>query len=161
FDLQFEEVCSCRARLQPTPRHRRCRGWSCELSSQHSDAEQREAAMARWRRRCKPMPSQHARLTWERTFTADELRRIGRGVIPRRMEHKWFNFVEGDTIQFHRSWTGFCIYQMQVRTVSEGFPVQCVVVNRDPEQNRCTDDEYDLALLDFLTSNLLLGRRKA
>jgi len=106
------------------------------------------------------MPSQHAVLTWERIFTAHEWGRIGRGVIPRRMEHKWFVFVEGDTAHFHRSWTGFCIYQMQVRPVSQGFAVQGLLVNRDPEQNRCTHDEYDLALLDFLTSNLLLGQWK-
>lgn len=105
------------------------------------------------------MPPQHAHLAWDRTFTPDEWQRICRGVIPRQMEDKWLIFVEETSLHLHRSWTGYCIYQVQVKSVPEGFAVAGVRVNRDPTQYR-SEDKYDLALLDFLISNLLLGGRK-
>ena len=38
--------------------------------------------------------------------------------------------------------------------------MRSVLVNRDPEQYRGDDDEYDLALLDFLIGNFLLGPQR-
>jgi hypothetical protein len=123
------------------------------------DDAQRKAAMDGWRRRCKPMPAHDEQLRWQRIFSAEEWQQLCRGV-PLRMENKWFIFVENLTIHCHRSWTGYCIYQVAVRQVAEGYAVQQVTVNRDPEQYRWTDNKYDLALLDFLISNLLLGQQK-
>jgi len=124
------------------------------------DSEKRHASMERWKRRCKPMPLAHAQLALEHTFSADEWQRICRGVVPLQMEDKWFIFVEGDMVHFHRSWTGYCIYEMQGSPLPKGVAVQRVTVNRDPDQYPCVEDEYDLALLDFLISNFLLGQRK-
>ena len=104
------------------------------------------------------MPAQRAKLAWDHTFIADEWRRICHGLIPLEMEDKWFIFAEADTAYFHRSWTGYCIYQMQVRPVQDGYAVQEVLVNCDPDQNGTTSDQYALTQLDFLIRNLLLGQ---
>jgi hypothetical protein len=124
------------------------------------DANERQAAIARWRRKCKPMPTEHVRVKWDRTFTPDEWQRVCRGLIPRQMEDKWFIFAENDTVHFHRGWSGFCIYEMLVEQTKSGASVQAVLVNRDQEQYRWTDDAYELDLLDFIISNLMLGQHK-
>jgi hypothetical protein len=124
------------------------------------DNHDRERAMVQWRRQCRRMPAQHARLTWERLFSADEWRRISHGLVPTRMEQKWFVFADDFVVHFHRSSSGYCIYQMAVQPSDAGFSVVSILVNRDPEQYRSCDDAYDLALLDFVISNLMLGQNK-
>jgi hypothetical protein len=70
------------------------------------------------------------------------------------MEDKWFLFFEDDTLFFHRSWTGFCVYEVHF----EGSTATHAVVNRDPEQYRATDDDRDQQLIHHLIQVLLLGQ---
>ena len=101
------------------------------------------------------LPTQRAKLQLARTFTEQDYHRLEHGLIPKVMEDKWFIFMENDVLFFHRSWTGVCIYEVHFddqRTVAE------VWVNRDREQYKETDDEYDRRLLTFIIDNLLLGQ---
>ena len=102
-----------------------------------------------------PLPTQRARLDIERTFSEQEYSRLSQGLIPGGMDDKWFIFMENDILSFHRSWTGVCVYVVHFdskRTMNE------VWVNRDSEQYRQTDNEYDEKLLMFLIDNFLLGQ---
>ena len=102
-----------------------------------------------------PLPAQRAKLNIERTFSEQDYLRLKHGLIPKAMEDKWFIFMENDVLSFHRSWTGMCIYEVHFdkqRVMTE------VLVNRDSEQYKETDNEYDEKLLNFLIDNLLLGR---
>ena len=54
--------------------------------------------------------------------------------------------MEGSTLWAHRSWTGYCIYQIDFK--EDGHHV--VLVNRDPEQYKCTSMEEDIASLNKL-----------
>jgi O-acetyl-ADP-ribose deacetylase (regulator of RNase III) len=36
------------------------------------------------------------------------------GTVPEEMENKWFVFQEGDTLNFHRSWTGILVFRVTV-----------------------------------------------
>jgi hypothetical protein len=102
-----------------------------------------------------PLPARREKLDIERTFTEQEYERLACGLIPEGMEDKWFIFMENDVLSFHRSWTGVCIYEVQFdnqRTIND------VWVNRDGEQYKVTDNEYDKKLLTFLIDNLLLGQ---
>ena len=83
---------------------------------------------------------------------------IRRGVVPQQMEDKWFIYWQHDTLFFHRSWTGNCIYV--VRFVAEGDTARMVEakVNRDTEQYTETDDEADVQLISYLVDVLLLRR---
>jgi hypothetical protein len=105
-----------------------------------------------------PLPQQRACLFFPREFTAEEYEQIRHGVIPEAMEDKWFIFLEDDVIYFHRSWTGFCIYQLNLKKDESNYTVVEALVNRDPSQYSATDEEYDKKLLTFLIDNLLLGR---
>ncbi|MBO4838481.1 MAG: macro domain-containing protein [Lachnospiraceae bacterium] len=92
------------------------------------------------------MPEQHDTFLLRRPFTAQETAALRRGHIPQEMEDKWFWFMEGDTLFAHRSWTGVCIYRIDLGPDGE----HTVTVNRDPEQYKCTSAEEDAQQLNSL-----------
>lgn len=86
----------------------------------------------------KPMPDKKKIFSFERPFTKEEMQILKRGHVPRKMEDKWFWYMDGNTLYAHRSWTGFCIYIVNFgpRDMLE------ITVNNDPKQYS-TSDEYD------------------
>ena len=104
-----------------------------------------------------PMPDRHAVLEMDIAYTAWEMARIRRGLIPHEMEDKWFIFYEGQTLHVHRSWTGFCIFEAEFAPDGEVFRVAQLRCNRDPDQYRITDDAYDRADFPHLVRVLLLS----
>ena len=108
----------------------------------------------------KPMPAQVAVLDYSVTFTEEEFERISAGCIPRDMEDKWFMYVDGNKLHMHRSWTGHCIYQVIFEHEKDNWVARQAMVNRNPDQYRETDNDYDARLLHFLIVNLLLERNE-
>lgn len=104
-----------------------------------------------------PLPSLRSRLNIARTFTQQEYERILIGVVPEQMEDKWFIFVENDILYAHRSWTGYCIYQMALIKEKNDYRAGEAFVNRDESQYSGKDDVFDHNLLLFLIDHLLLG----
>lgn len=80
------------------------------------------------------------------------------GLIPEQMEDKWFIFHGEGWLHFHRSWTGYCIYQVQFHELDSRYAVKQILVSRDVERYRDSSDEDDLMLLKYLIDNLLLGK---
>jgi 8-oxo-dGTP diphosphatase len=105
----------------------------------------------------KPLPAQHSGLTIQRTFTEQEYEKILLGFVPEQMEDKWFMFVEDDALYAHRSWTGYCIYQLVLVKDEGGYVAGETFVNRDEIQYSGKDDLYDGRMLMFLIDHLLLG----
>src|SRR6516225_2854778 len=74
------------------------------------------------------------------------------------MEDKWFIYYEEPHLFLHRSWTGLPVYRLTLKNVSDGAEV--------PEALRSTDHvsrlspDYEAEIVDFLVSNLLLGKTK-
>ena len=93
-----------------------------------------------------PMPDQHEVFILKREFSSVQMAILKRGHIPQEMEDKWFWFVENNKMRLCRSWTGFCIYEIEFR------PDNChiVTVNRNPEQYKCTSVEEDIQSLNKL-----------
>ena len=104
------------------------------------------------------MPQQVATLSYDAQFTPAEFERISHGLIPEEMEDKWFIHLEGMTLYLHRSWTGFCIYQVELEERAGQFVAARTLVSRDPDQYGGTDDHWDAEVVHFLISNFLLGR---
>ena len=92
------------------------------------------------------MPKQHDTFILRRPFTARQMAALRRGNIPQVMEDKWFWFMEGNTLFAHRSWTGVCIYRMEIKSDGD----HAVTVNRDPEQYKCASAEEDVRQLNKL-----------
>jgi hypothetical protein len=94
-----------------------------------------------------PMPEQNSVLVFSAEFTANEFVKISLGHIPKDMDDKWFIFLDNDQLNFHRSWTGHCIYKIEFSRNGEKYRAWRAIVNRHPEQYKQTDDRYDSKLL--------------
>jgi hypothetical protein len=106
----------------------------------------------------KPLPDQHAELEVDGTYTADEFAAIQQGFIPRDMDDKWFLYFADGWLNFHRSWTGTCIYRLNLMPENDTFRATIAQANRDPEQYRFQSDQYDVETMAFLIDRLLLNR---
>jgi hypothetical protein len=104
------------------------------------------------------LPASRARLKLDRSFDAAGWDALQEGVIPEEMEDKWFIYEEGGWLNFHRSWTGFCVYRVGLRKTPAGCEIAEAWVNRDKEQYTCADDAYDAQLLSWLIDVVLLKR---
>lgn len=82
----------------------------------------------------KTMPTQVEHFELTRTLTRDEWKIVRRGILPTEMEHKWFVYADESSIHFHRSWTGFCIYRLDIVPADDGVSVVGGSVNRDRSQ---------------------------
>jgi len=107
------------------------------------------------------VPSQRATILVDRAFSQEEMARIRRGLVPEQMEDKWFIYWQDDTLSFHRSWTGFCIYIVQFAAEGDGWKMVEACVNRNPEQYTETSDEQDAEMISYLVDVLLLHRDAA
>ena len=56
-----------------------------------------------------PMPAERKTIPLDLRFSAEEMARIVRGVVPQQMEDKWFIYYEKQKLYLHRSWTGYCV----------------------------------------------------
>ena len=106
----------------------------------------------------KPLPSIHTTVNLGRTFSIEEMDCIRRGFIPEEMEDKWFIYWQDDTLFFHRSWTGFCIYVAHFQCTNGEWRVIGAEVNADPEQHHLSSDRLEPKLIDYLIDLLLLRR---
>lgn len=106
----------------------------------------------------KPMPAAHAVLDIEGAYTQPEYVTISYGFIPQSRDDKWFVYLDGEWLYFHRSWTGTCVFQLRIVPVDGHYEAVQAIVNRDPQEYRSSDDAYDVALLAYLIDRLLLGR---
>ena len=93
-----------------------------------------------------PMPASHESFTLSRPFSEKDMNVLRLGNIPQAMEDKWFWYMEGSTLRAHRSWTGYCIYQVDFKADNN----HIVTVNRDPNQYKCTSIEEDIISLNKL-----------
>lgn len=120
------------------------------------NAKSERATAVSWK--INPMPPAHKQLPLDGFYTPPEYQAISMGFVPRTMEDKWFIYLEGEWLHFHRSWTGNCIYQLQIIPSGEQYQATQAIVNREPAQYRPTDDAYDVAMIAFLIDTLLLQR---
>jgi hypothetical protein len=70
------------------------------------------------------------------------------------MEDKWFIYYEEPRLFVHRSWTGYCIFEVRFEPTAGGILIAEVRANRNPAQCTETDDVRDATLL-----KILLGSR--
>jgi putative phosphoesterase len=113
------------------------------------------ATRASWK--IQPMPEARNALPFTRDFSATEYERLRRGLIPRDMDDHWFVYLEDDWLYWHRSWTGFCIFQVRLEPVGGDWRAVEVWVNGDPGQYRAMDKSSDVDHLNRLFEMLLAG----
>jgi hypothetical protein len=100
-----------------------------------------------------PMPAQRARLELDLTFDDTEFQKLAAGLVPKEMEDKWFIYFERPWLHLHRSWTGFCVYQVRFESDGGRHRVIEAIANRNPEQYRTQSEAQDVLLLTVLLLN--------
>jgi 8-oxo-dGTP diphosphatase len=75
------------------------------------------------------------------------------------MEDKWFAYFADDTLYWHRSWTGICIYVADFTQDGDTYHIERLRANRNKEQYGETNDDSDVGLFLRLVDNLLINRR--
>lgn len=104
------------------------------------------------------LPSKQGTMSLDRSFSSDEIRRMQAGLVPEQMEDKWFVYWHEDTLFFHRSWTGICIYAARFVPDGDSYQMFEVDVNRDPEEYGGTNDDHDAKMIEYLIDVLLLRK---
>jgi hypothetical protein len=118
----------------------------------------RKASRSDWKNQS--IPDVKAKLKIERILTATEYEYLSWGLIPRVTEEKWFIYLEDNWLYCHRSWTGFCIYQVRFDKDVEGYKVSEAWVNRDSKQYTGDNDSYDIKFVLGLI-NLTISSQRA
>ncbi|MDP9942089.1 hypothetical protein [Ectopseudomonas alcaliphila] len=108
----------------------------------------------------KRMPDENSRIDYRRVFSEGEYEKLKLGLTANSMDEKWNGYFFEDSFYMCRSWTGMCIFDFGLRKIDDGYVVENARVNRNSAQYSATDNEYDVRLLDFLVSNLILGESK-
>jgi hypothetical protein len=109
-----------------------------------------------WKR--KPMPADVIAVDYTADFTPAEFERISRGFIPRDMDDRWFAFLDGDTLNIHRSWTGICIFQIEFERDGQKYSVRRATANRAQFKCGQSYNAVDPAALHSLVRYLLVDR---
>lgn len=105
------------------------------------------------------MPSEISSFEFNKMLSENEYASLVLGFKPAQMEDKWFAFVENNKLFFHRSWTGFCIYETEIEKTASGYLLTQTKVNRNFEQYKETDLEKEKELLDYLIDRILLDKK--
>ncbi len=93
-----------------------------------------------------PFPNRHITIPMDVTISSEAMNIVKYGHIPDAMEDHWFMYCDDTTIRYYRSWTGFCIYVAKYESDGINTKIIELMVNREPEQYGCTDNENDVAL---------------
>ena len=94
-----------------------------------------------------------APIPYKASFNEAEYEKIAQGLVPQAMEDKWFAYLEGSNLNFHRSWTGQAVYRVAFNAFGECYTVTetvCAV-----NILLISDAAFHSELLDFLILNLL------
>jgi hypothetical protein len=117
--------------------------------------EEREIARSNsWEN--KAMPDSVVALPFDKTYSIAEFGVLSRGCIPKEMEDKWFVFMDDNTLFFHRSWTGLCIYKVIFEKNADRYVAVAAFVNQDPDEYNCSNSNYETTLLTWLIESFLL-----
>ena len=104
------------------------------------------------------MPAARARLQWDYTFTPDQYERISRGFIPNSMDDHRLICLDDNWLEFYRL-DRLLYFPREIGAVEDGYHVDKIWVNRDPEQYGRKDDRKDLENLSSFNRPCAAGRR--
>ncbi len=105
-----------------------------------------------------PPPDQRESLGLDAHFSAAEFEQMQAGLVPEAMEDRWFIYYDDGWLRFHRSWTGHLIYAIQFAPSDDGVRAVSSWANRNPEEYRWNDADYDRQFVLYMIDALLLKK---
>jgi ADP-ribose pyrophosphatase YjhB (NUDIX family) len=105
-----------------------------------------------------PMPWRRTKIVLDIPYDDGAMTLIRKGHLPTDMEEKWFAWFDQPVLHLHRSWTGFCIYQVSFVSDGGGWRASSALVNRNSKQYSCTNDDEDRKIISQLIDGLFVQR---
>jgi len=92
-------------------------------------------------------------------YSEAEYTKMSEGFQPYDMDQKWFIYMENDTLWFHRSWTGQCIYEVKFSKVGDKHIIKEAWVDRLKNLDYIKIRDYWSKIVLFLIDAILLGKK--
>ena len=102
------------------------------------------------------MPNNVENFTLEKKLDDKYIELLKLGYLEKSMDSKWFMYCEDNKMYIHRSWTGYCIYIVELSDKG----ILNVVVNRNNKQYSETNLEFDRFFVDHLISMFIARNMK-
>ena len=102
------------------------------------------------------MPREKELIPLDGYYSELDVERMMKGIIPKDMDDKWFIYYRDGWLYFHRSWTGFCIFQVKLSNSKSGKQITEAWVNRDKTQYDSDGIEEDAFMLSQAIQCLIL-----
>lgn len=109
--------------------------------------------------RFKLFPQLRERISFERTLTEREFHALSNAPAPETMDRRWHSVVKGGWLYLIRTWTGFCIFKLKVRTESPHVVVEAWA-NRDRSQYNRTRPAEETKMLNAAIEAILHETRR-
>ena len=106
-----------------------------------------------------PISREKAVIDIHAEYSETEFEKMSEGFIPSVMEEKWFIYMEDDTLWFHRSWTGLCIYEVKFIKAGDKHIIKEAWVDGLKNLDDIKIREYWSKIVLFLIDAVLLGKK--
>ncbi|MGN7918459.1 hypothetical protein [Lysobacter sp. 22409] len=112
---------------------------------------------ASWKAKLEPLTGARRPIRYEHEFSADELARLREGLWPRDMDDRWVIWLDENTLRGWRSWTGTCIYEVDITVSEEGTGTTAVldVLDAPDTYRRASTDAAELERFERMLSLVL------
>lgn len=102
-----------------------------------------------------PMPKQTESFYSGRKLLSEEYTKLIIGFKPSSMDDKWFVYSQDESIYFHRSWLGHCIYIAKIEKRENDIFIGAITVNKKPDQFGMNDKEAKKEMFNKLVDYVL------
>ena len=100
------------------------------------------------------MPIETEKFFSGRKLRPNEYSKLKMGLKPSSMDDKWFVYSQTDSVHFHRSWLGHCIFIARFEIKKDDIFLGEVIANKKPDQFGTNDinikKEMFNKLVDFV-----------
>ncbi len=103
----------------------------------------------------KSMPKQTESFYSGRKLSSVEFAKLIMGFQPSSMEDKWFIYSKNESIYFHRSWLGHCIFIAKIIKSDDDIFISDVTANKNPDQFGTSDIEVKKEMFNKLVDYVL------
>lgn len=107
-----------------------------------------------------PMPDTQEVTSYNRKLSTDEYEALLYGLCPESMDDKWFVYAQDGWLYIHRSWTGYCLFKLQLQVTDGNHFLTNWVINRDPNQYNSQGIERDIYILDWTINQVISSNIK-
>jgi hypothetical protein len=90
-------------------------------------------------------------------FSKEHIDVIKNGFVPKTLEDKWYIYSKDDWLFFHRAWTGYGIYKLEIKHINGRYIIDDFYVERNIDKYENLNDLFDIHILHVIIDWGLLG----